>query len=113
MAIVAGFKGALKSGDSSKAIGYLHSELIVFESRQAENLAEYRSGHLAADINYLKSVTQTTTKETLNISGDLALYTSLYTNSGTSRGRAINSNGTETMILARTSEGWRIRHIHW
>ena len=113
MAAVKGFKGALASGDSSKAIGFLHNDLVVFESRRAENLAQYRSGHLAADIAYLKTVTQSISKETLMLSVDLAFYTSLYTSSGMSRGRQVNSNGTETMVLARTPAGWRILHIHW
>src|SRR5262245_11312479 len=75
MAVVKGFKSGLASGDSTKVISFLHNDLIVFESRQAENLTQYRSGHLAADMSYLKTVTQTTTKETLVISGDLAVYT--------------------------------------
>ncbi len=113
MAVAKGFKSALAAGDSTKVISFLHTDLIVFESRQAENLTQYRSGHLAADMSYLKTVTQATTKETLNISGDLAVYTSLYTSTGTSRGRAVNSNGTETMVLARTPAGWKILHVHW
>jgi ketosteroid isomerase-like protein len=113
LTVVRGFKNALAAGDSTQAISFLHQDLIVFESRRAENLAEYRSGHLAADIAFLKTVKQTTTRESLRISGDLAVYVSLYTSAGTSRGRAVNSNGTETMVLARTPAGCRILHIHW
>lgn len=32
---------------------------------------------------------------------------------GTFRGRAIDARGTETMLLRKTAEGWRIVHIHW
>jgi ketosteroid isomerase-like protein len=113
MAVVRGFKGALAAGDSTKVLSYLHDDLSVFEGRQAENLAQYRSGHLAADIAHLKTVTQTVTKESFRISGDMAYYTSLYSSVGTSRGREVNSNGTETMVLARTSAGWKVLHVHW
>jgi ketosteroid isomerase-like protein len=113
MSVARGFKRALLDGDSAKAISFLHANLSVFESRKAENLAEYRSGHLAADMAHLKTVTQATTKETLSISGDIAVYTSLYTSTGTSRGRQVNSNGTETMVLSRTPVGWKILHVHW
>jgi hypothetical protein len=34
-------------------------------------------------------------------------------NTGTFRGRAIDSMSKETMVLRRTPAGWRIVHIHW
>lgn len=112
-AVVDGFSRALAAGDSARALSYLHPEVVVYEGGHAETLQQYRSGHLRADVAFLQSVTQETTRSRVAVGTDLALYLSEYTSKGTFRGREIDSHGTETMVLARTPEGWKIRHIHW
>ena len=42
-----------------------------------------------------------------------ALYTAETHTTGRWRDREIDSHGTESIVLVRTGEGWRIRHIHW
>lgn len=112
-AVVRSFTQALQRGDSVRVLQLLHPDLVVYESGVAEDLAHYRSHHLAADIAFLKEVTSRTLREHLEVSGGMALYTREYRAQGTWRGRAIDSTGTETLVLVRTREGWRIRHIHW
>jgi len=112
-AVVRSFTEALQRGDSVRVLRLLHPELVVYESGVAEDLAHYRSHHLAADIAFLKEVSSTTLREQLTMSGGMALYTREYRSRGTWRGRAIDSTGTETLVLVRIREGWRIRHIHW
>jgi ketosteroid isomerase-like protein len=112
-AVVAGFAAALQAGDSLRALRLLHPGLVVYESGVAEDLAHYRSHHLAADIAFLAQVRSRTVRDELTVSGAMALYTREYRSQGTWRGRAIDSAGTETLVLMRTREGWRIRHIHW
>lgn len=110
---VEGFSRALAAGDSLRALTFLHPEVVVYEGGHAESLQQYRSGHLRADIAFLQAVKQETTRDRVVLGSDMALYLSEYTSRGTYRGREIDSRGTETMALARTPQGWKIRHIHW
>ncbi|MFW6193709.1 MAG: hypothetical protein ACOC83_09515 [Gemmatimonadota bacterium] len=45
--------------------------------------------------------------------GGRAVYLAEYRMAGTFRGEDVEAHGTETMVLLRTADGWRIRHIHW
>lgn len=112
-AAVHGFHAALPAGDSARALDLLHPDVRVFEGGYAEILSEYRSGHLAADIEFSGSVDREVLSERVTASGDRALYLSEYRMAGTFRGEEVEARGTETMVLVRTRNGWRIRHIHW
>lgn len=112
-ATVAAFHGALAAGDSARALELLHPEVRVFEGGRAESLSQYRSGHLAADMEFSGSVDREILSENVTGSGNRALYLSEYRMTGTFRGEDVEARGTETMVLVRTPDGWRIRHIHW
>lgn len=112
-AVVEGFKSALRAGDGEAAMARLHPDVQVFEGGHAETLEEYRGGHLGADMSFLSAVETETTWEKIDVEGDLALYLSRFHTTGTFREREIDARGTETMVLRRTGEGWRIVHIHW
>ncbi|MGH7543341.1 MAG: nuclear transport factor 2 family protein [Gemmatimonadota bacterium] len=111
--VVDGFHSALAAGDSTRALGYLHPDLIVHESGHAETLAEYRSGHLSSDIEFSRAASFETARDAVVRGSDLSLYLREYRMKGTFRDREIDAIGVETMVLAPTPEGWRIRHIHW
>jgi ketosteroid isomerase-like protein len=112
-AVATTFSEALASGDSTAALGLLHQEVVIFEGGSWENLEHYRSGHLRADMRYLQAIKQETLRDAVSISGDMALLTRESSAVGSVRERAIDSIGVETMILVRTPDGWKIRHIHW
>lgn len=112
-AVVQEFHGALATGDSLAALALLHPDVVVYESGHAETLAEYRSGHLASDIGFAAATRREVVEESITLWGDVALYTSEARTTGSWRGREIDSGGAESMVLVRTPEGWRIRHIHW
>lgn len=112
-AVVQGFKGALASGDSTAAIGYLHPDLVVYEAGHVESLAEYRAGHLAADMEFAAAVATRPLEQGLIVRSDMALWVSEGESRGEFRGRAIESYGTETIVLIPTDGTWRILHIHW
>jgi ketosteroid isomerase-like protein len=104
---------ALASGDSLAALALLHPDVVIYEGGHAETREEYRSGHLRSDIAFASAVKRTVTADDVMLMGDAALYTSEYTAAGRFRDRDIDSHGTETMVLVRTADGWKIRHIHW
>jgi ketosteroid isomerase-like protein len=112
-AVASAFSQALASGDSTAALALLHDEVVIFEGGSWETLEHYRSGHLRADMRFLQATKQEALRDVVSISGDLALLTRESSTTGTVGERAIDSIGVETMILVRTPDGWKIRHIHW
>lgn len=113
MEIVHDFHSALAAGDSATALARLHPDVVIYETGHAETLSEYRSGHLSSDIAFASATRREVTEEAVEVQGDQALYTAESRTTGRWRDRDIDANGTETMVLVRTPDGWRIRHIHW
>lgn len=112
-AVVQGFKAALAAGDSVAAIGYLHPDLVVYEGGDSESLTEYRAGHLAADMEFAAAVETTALEQGVIVRPGMALWVSESESKGEFRGRAIDSQGTETIVLLPTGAGWKILHVHW
>lgn len=112
-AVIEAFHTALAAGDSSGALRHLHPEVAVYESGHAETLAAYRSGHLASDMEFSRAVAFETLRYSVVAGSELSLYLREYRVTGTFREREIDAHGVETMVLERTPEGWKIRHIHW
>jgi ketosteroid isomerase-like protein len=112
-AVVEGFKAALAAGDSTAALGYLHRDLVVYEEGRAESLTEYRSGHLAADMEFSAAVETTPVQQGVIVRSDMALWVSEGESRGVFRGRTIESHGVETIVLVPTDAGWKILHVHW
>jgi len=112
-AAVRAFHEALAVGDSAGALELLHPEVRVYEGGHAETLAEYRSGHLAADMEFSAAVGREVLEEQVFGGAGRAVYLSEYRMAGTFRGEDVEAHGTETMVLLLAADGWRIRHIHW
>ncbi len=111
--VVRDFHAALTAGDSARALGHLHPEVVIYEGGHAETLAEYRSGHLGADIAFAGAVRRAITGDAVTLWRGAALYTAEAHTTGRWRGRDIDAHGAESIVLVETAEGWRIRHIHW
>ncbi len=112
-ATVARYQTALAAGDSTSAVELLASDAVILESGGVETLAEYRSHHLPADIEFASSIPAQRSALHVSVVGDVAWVTSTSVSQGEFRGRQINSRGAELMVLTRTPRGWRIRAIHW
>jgi ketosteroid isomerase-like protein len=104
---------ALARGDSAAALALLAPGAVVLESGGMETLAEYRSHHLPADIEFARAIPEKRSGILVRMAGDAAWAASTSTAQGTFRGRAVDSSGAELMVLERTSDGWRIAAIHW
>lgn len=107
------FHQALERGDSAAALALLHPAALVLESGGAENVAEYRAHHLAADIAFAQAVSTSRRVLQVSVRGEVGWVVSATTTRGELRGRAVDSEGAELMVLARTANGWRITAIHW
>jgi ketosteroid isomerase-like protein len=111
--VVMGFHDALIAGDSLRAMSLLDSSVVILESGDTEDRAEYRAHHLAADIEFARATHTTSAPLRITVRGDVGWVTGTSTTTGSFRGRAINSSGAELVILIRQPVGWRIAAIHW
>jgi ketosteroid isomerase-like protein len=113
LSVVQQFHAALEKGDSLAALGLLADDVVVLESGSREDKAEYRHHHLAGDIAFSRAVPSRPGPRSVTIEGDVAWVTSTSTTTGEYRGRKIDAQGAELIVLTRGPDGWRIRAIHW
>lgn len=111
--VVHRFHGALASADSATALALLADDAVILESGGMETRQEYRSHHLPSDIEFARAVRRDSRPIHVVLCGDMAWASSTSTSRGEFRGRAVNSQGAELMVLVRTPAGWRIAAIHW
>ncbi|MDQ6911539.1 MAG: nuclear transport factor 2 family protein [Verrucomicrobiota bacterium] len=107
------FHGALAHGDAKAAMELLAPEAVVLESGFAESRADYEKEHLPEDIKFAQAVHSTRSDIHVEVSGDTAWLTSHSSSEGMFLGKPVNSRGVELAVLTKTSDGWRIRAIHW
>ena len=107
------FHAALAAGDSAAALALLSPDVVILESGGSENLEQFRSHHLLADIEFARAVKTERGPRRVMVRGDAAWVSSTSTAVGEFRGRQVNSSGAELAVLARTSAGWRLTAVHW
>jgi hypothetical protein len=110
LATVNAFRLALESGRESAALELLAPELLVYESGDLNRTrSEYAAHHLTADMAFLaKALVRVLDQRT---SGDGALaWVATRSRITWPSGDLV---GTETMVLRREPDGWRIVHVHW
>ena len=112
-AVVLQFHAALEAGDSSAALALLSSDAVILESGAVETREQYRSGHLRSDIAFAQAVRPERSAIHVVVRGDAAWATSTSRSRGEFRGRPVDSEGAESMVLMREADGWRITRIHW
>ena len=113
LATVSAFHAALASGDSVAALALLAPDAVILEAGELETRAEYAAHHLAADMEFSRTVPSQRLATLLHQDGSVAWVATTSTARGTFRDRPIASQGAELMVLSRTEAGWRIRAIHW
>lgn len=112
--VVEAFHDALSGGDSEAVLKLLDPAVVIFESGGSElSRDEYASHHLGGDMEFTAATERTLIDQSEHQAGDLAYVMTRSRTTGTFRDREIDSNGVETMVLRRASDGWRIVHIHW
>jgi ketosteroid isomerase-like protein len=113
-AAVDAFHAALKKGDKAAALAMLDDNVEIFEQGSVEHSkAEYSAGHLDADIAFSGATKATRTHRGGAILGNLAYITSENKVTGKFKGKNVNVNSIETMVLHKTGTAWKILHIHW
>jgi ketosteroid isomerase-like protein len=113
-AVVDAFHAALGRGDIRSAAALLADDALIFESGGTErSKAEYAGHHLPADAEFSQVVPSTVTRRAGNAIGALAWIATEGRLMGTYKGKAIDEITTETMVLRRIGQSWKITHIHW
>jgi ketosteroid isomerase-like protein len=107
------FHAALVAGDSVAALAFLDDSVEIVEGGTRQTKAEYRSGHLRADMNFAKAVPRVRGPVHVRVQGDMAWVTSTSTATGTYNGRAVNARGGELAVLRRREGTWRLVAVHW
>ena len=112
-AVVARFHSGLTTGNAAGAMAVVGADAVFLEAGSVETRAQYEKDHLPADIEFEKSVPLKRGELRVVVSGDAAWSTCTYELKGTFQGRAIDSIGTELMVLSRAAGGWQIRAVSW
>ena len=113
MAVVDQFFQALASGNAAAASALLDPEVVVYESGSVEpSRRAYAAERLGADVAFLKSAQHKVLSRSGDAVGTLAwVATESHLTARESKPTDIVS--TETMVLRKQPEGWKIVHIHW
>ena len=112
-AVVSRFHTAVASGNAAAAMAVVGADAVFLEAGSVETRAEYEKNHLPADIEFEKDVPMKRSALRVVVSGDAAWATCTTELKGTFQARAIDSIGTEMMVLSRTAGGWQIRAVSW
>lgn len=114
-AVVDAFQSALKSGDAKAAERLLAPDVLIYEGGGAErSRAEYAGHHLAGDMAFLKTAQIDVLKRASGGDDQQAwVSTESRIRGKTSKGKPLDVASTETALLRKTPEGWRIVHLHW
>lgn len=114
-AAVEAFQKAMKSGDADAVKSWLAPDVLIYEGGAAERSRdEYAGHHLPADMAFMKSARIDVLKRSSGGDGEAAWVTTESRIRGeSSKGKPLDVASTETALLRKTAEGWRIVHLHW
>lgn len=113
-AIVNDFHRALEENYRQGVLNLLEDRVIIFEGGYIDaSRIQYDDHHLGEDLNYSATMRYELIHREAYVSGDLGYVISQGRSVGRYKGRQMQYNGTETMVLRRGAAGWKIAHIHW
>ena len=114
VAVVEAFSAAIKGVRIDEASALLDPTVLVLESGGSErNRDQYLAEHAQADAQYMKDARQALRYQQARVLGDIARVGSESIISHNKDGELSSSLSTETMVLKKTAQGWKIVHIHW
>lgn len=114
VAVVDAFGKALAAADFERVEALLDPAVIILEGGGAErSRQEYLSHHARADARFLAGSHSDLKRRTARIDGDTAWVASESELHAKRDGKPITLLSTETMVLGKTPQGWKIVHIHW
>lgn len=114
IAAVKALHEALSSGDAARVQDLLDPQVLILEGGNVErSRKEYAAHHLPSDLKFMKSVDYKLERQSGDTVGDLVWVASEARLTGNRDGKAIDLVSTETLVLKKSSAGWKVVHIHW
>ena len=113
-AVVVRFGGALKAADFETVQALLADDVVILEMGGAEHSREeYMGDHAIADAAFLGGSTVRVTHRTGRVRGATVWVATESDITPAPGSDAKPMLGTETMVLRKDGDAWRIAHIHW
>lgn len=105
---------ALAAGDAQAVKPLLDPAVLIFESGGVErSLAEYAAHHLGHDMKFMAAMSRERLSRQVFDLGEHAMVATRSRLRGQLPSGAVDLYSTETLLLRRLDEQWRIAHIHW
>jgi mono/diheme cytochrome c family protein len=112
-AVLDAFHHALEEGKGQVALSYLADNVLILEGAHIQTRDEYAGGHLGSDLEFLSAVkSKRLTRKTITGDQQVTILTQSGI-SGTFKGKAIDIASSESAVLEKRPDGWRIVHLHW
>ncbi len=107
------FHKRLAQGDTNGAAQLLDTSVLIYEGGAAEkSREEYASHHLKSDAEFLKNAEVRQLSRIGDAVGDFA-WVATESELKSAGAKPLDLITTETMVLQRGPDGWRVKHIHW
>lgn len=108
------FSAALTAGDEATVKRLLAPDVLIYESGgQESSRDEYASHHMKADMAFLAHMQAKLVERKHGANGDFAWVATRSRITGTHKDKPVDLHSTETLVLKRGPEGWRIVHLQW
>jgi len=105
---------AIAHGDEAQVKALLAPDVLIYESGgQESSRDEYAAHHMKADMAFTAHVQRKVLDRRQGSAGELAWVATRSRVTGTYKDKPIDELSTETLVLKRTPEGWRVVHIQW
>lgn len=114
LATAESFNRAFAAGDDKTVRTLLLPDVLIYESGGVERSAvEYGGHHLPDDIAFMSQMKRTQLSQSSSGEGSTAWVATRSRLRGRFKDKDVDLDSTETLVMTRTHEGWRIAHIHW
>lgn len=108
------FSAALAAGDEATVKLLLAPDVLIYESGgQESSRDEYAAHHMKGDMAFLAKAHVQVLERKHRANGDLAWIATRSRITGTHKDKPVDLLSTETLVLERDPEGWRIVHLQW
>lgn len=112
--VVDAFSAAIKAVRLQEAGRLLDPKALILESGGSERSRdEYLQHHAVADAAFMQTAQQQLRYRQARAEGNMAWVASESLLQTVKGGKAVDILSTETMVLRKGPDGWRIVHIHW
>ena len=112
--VVEAFSAAIKAVKLKEAGDMLDPKVLILESGSSERSRDqYLEEHAIADAAFMQNAQMQLRYRQARVDGDLAWVASEGVLNASKGGKPMAILSTETMLLRKGPQGWKIVHIHW